>query len=427
MSSKAPHQHLYWGAARQVASVDPLECGRRGTVLWERPDAGESFAGLGETEVLAGLPSEVLSAIEASPVQWMTEAPGVPGPWFGGIAFDPERERSDVWTAFGAARFVLPEVAVARSAGRSWALAFVKATSEAEARRVLGVRLDEAEALLEQARQGSATPVPRTPPQVSVPNEVAPGWRSLVDAALSAFDSGQLQKVVAAREIRRLLPERMSPREIGRRLRERHPACTTFVFRAPGEASFLGSTPETLLRIEDSLLQTEALAGTLAPGQQAPGAKELREHGLVVEGIREALASSSEWVRADATPSLHRFGPLIHLRTRIVARIRPDTSLTALVGKLHPTPAVGGTPKEGALAFLRKHEGFDRGWYAGAVGWADAGRAHLCVGLRSALVHGRELRAFAGAGLVVGSDPDAEWIETTRKADAVLGVVGGPA
>ena len=133
MSSKAPHQHLYWGAARQVASVDPLECGREGTVLWERPDAGESYAGLGEAVVLSGMPSEVLNAVEARPVQWLTEMPDVPGPWFGGVAFDPERPRSECWSGFGAARFILPEIGVARCAGRSWALAFVEAENEGEA------------------------------------------------------------------------------------------------------------------------------------------------------------------------------------------------------------------------------------------------------------------------------------------------------
>ncbi len=427
MSSKARHPQRCWGAARQIASVDPLECGRLGCVLWERPHAGESFAGMGVAKSLSGTPSEVLSRIEASPVHWLSEAPGGPGPWFGGIAFDPERAPSEPWSGFGAARFILPELAVARSAGQSWMLAFVEASTEEEARPALSARLEEAEAMVDQARNQGAWPLVPMQRPASETAEVAPQWRSLVEAALNAVDSGRLEKVVGAREILRELPEGVPPREIARRLRERHPACTTFLFAGEGGACFVGATPETLLRVEDGLLHTEALAGTLAPGQQAPGPKELREHALVVEGIRAALELGSAWVEAEPKPSLHGFGPLIHLRTQILARLLPDTSLATLVNTLHPTPAVGGMPRQAALDFLRLHEGFDRGWYAGAVGWVDARRAHLCVGLRSALIRGRELRAFAGAGLVAGSDPDAEWLETARKADAVLGVFGAQA
>ncbi len=424
MSSKSPHHHLYWGAARQIASVDPLECGRQGSVLWERPDAGESFAGLGEAVVLAGAPSQVLNVIEAAPVRWITECPDVPGPWFGGVAFDPDRPRSETWSGFGAARFVLPELGVARCAGRSWALAFVQAGTEEEARTRLNARLEEAESVLDAARERSAAPFIRLPRPDACLSEVAPQWRTLVDAALSAFDAGRLAKVVGARELKRALPEGLTPREIARRLRLRHPSCTTFVFTGADKAIFLGATPETLLRLEEGLLQTEALAGTLALGQQAPSSKELREHALVVAGIREALAAGAKWVESESAPSLHGFGPLVHLRTRIAAQLLPETSLADLVAALHPTPAVGGSPRKSALEFLREHEGFDRGWYAGAVGWVGERRAHLCVGLRSALLRGGELRAYAGAGLVAGSDPEAEWIETARKAEAVLGVCG---
>jgi isochorismate synthase EntC len=114
----------------------------------------------------------------------------------------------------------------------------------------------------------------------------------------------------------------------------------------------------------------------------------------------------------------------VHLRTPISANLRPGARIAQVISALHPTPAVGGTPRSEALSFLRAHEAFDRGWYAGAVGWLGASRAHLCVGLRSALIRGEELRAFAGAGLVPGSDPEAEWVETERKAAAVLGALG---
>jgi salicylate biosynthesis isochorismate synthase/menaquinone-specific isochorismate synthase len=427
MKIERPLQETCWGAARQLASVDPLECGAEGSIHWEDPRLGESFFGLGEEWVLEGAPADVLELVESREILWLTGAPEVPGPWFGGIAFDPERPRSDAWVGFGAARFVLPQLSLARSSGRTWALAFVRSHDEREARRELESRLDQASALLDGARGAhpSIEVKPAAAPGASA--EVDAAWRELVGKALGAFESRQLEKVVGAREIRRRLPGHISSREMARRLRAHQPSCTSFVFTGADGARFVGATPETLVRIGGGVLRTEALAGTLAPGQEQPGGKELYEHLVVVEGIRSALVESCERIDTDAGPHLHNLGALVHLRTPISANLRPEARIAHVVSALHPTPAVGGTPRAAALSFLRDHEGFDRGWYAGAVGWLGPARAHLCVGLRSALIRGDELRAFAGAGLVAGSDPEAEWIETERKAAAVLGALGAVA
>jgi isochorismate synthase EntC len=129
-------------------------------------------------------------------------------------------------------------------------------------------------------------------------------------------------------------------------------------------------------------------------------------------------------VRAEAAPAVLALKHVVHLRTGIQAQLREDVGPVALVTALHPTPAVGGAPRERALRFLGEHEALDRGWYAGPVGWVGPQRAHLVVALRSALVEGARARLFVGAGIVQGSDPAAEWRETELKGVAMRRALG---
>ena len=115
---------------------------------------------------------------------------------------------------------------------------------------------------------------------------------------------------------------------------------------------------------------------------------------------------------------------VVHLHTPIEAVLRPGVSPLSVARALHPTSAVAGTPRAEAIGFLRAHEGFERGWYAGAVGAIGPSRLTLAVGLRSALLSGSTARVFVGAGVVRGSTPDGEWIETERKASTMLAALG---
>ncbi len=115
---------------------------------------------------------------------------------------------------------------------------------------------------------------------------------------------------------------------------------------------------------------------------------------------------------------------MVHLRTSIRAVLRKDLGLAEVVCALHPTPAVGGSPREHALEFLCEHEALDRGWYAGPVGWVGMGKAHQMVALRSARVKGARARLFVGAGIVAGSNAESEWRETELKSLAMLRALG---
>jgi menaquinone-specific isochorismate synthase len=256
-------------------------------------------------------------------------------------------------------------------------------------------------------------------------------WRGAVLAALEAIGTGRLDKVVLAREAA-VEGERPFPRaELLRRLRRRSGG-STFVYASDG---FVGASPELLVRRQGRVATSRPMAGTVPRGDSAAAeadglarltgsAKEAVEHRLVVDAVAEGLAKAADRV-AVGRPEVVRLTTVAHLATEITAELTgPLPTALELAGLLHPTPAVGGSPRDAALAAIATLEPFDRGCYAGPVGWVDrAGDGEWAVALRGASLDGRHARLLAGAGIVPGSDPDAEWAETEHKLRAMLEVL----
>ena len=149
--------------------------------------------------------------------------------------------------------------------------------------------------------------------------------------------------------------------------------------------------------------------------------KDRREHRMCVEDMVERLAPVAEEIRAQDEPHVLTLSAIQHLETAIEARLHPEETVLSVLEALHPTPGVCGLPRDQALEFLRREEPFQRGWYAGPVGWFDGdGNGVFVPALRSVVGCGSEWRLFAGAGIVAGSDPSQEWEETQIKFLPVL-------
>jgi salicylate biosynthesis isochorismate synthase/menaquinone-specific isochorismate synthase len=154
--------------------------------------------------------------------------------------------------------------------------------------------------------------------------------------------------------------------------------------------------------------------------------KDREENAIVARTIVRALRPHSVWVTAAPEPALVRVANIQHLGTPIRAQLAAPLPAIELVGLLHPTPAVGGEPRERSLELIPALEGLDRGWYAGALGWTDSsGDGEFCVALRCALLRDREARLYAGCGIVRDSEPAAELAETEVKLQALLPVLAG--
>lgn len=413
----------WFGAARELSAcalparapgAEPL------SMYWLRPDQGEGIAGVGVAASVQGQsPRTVVDAARSASVEWLTAAPDVPGPWFGGFAFDGARARAPEWAGFGTASFILPRCAVATRGGRTWALAFCEAVEGEDPRALLDRWLDVATQWAAQAaRQGGGTSFAL--------EEDRAHWDALVGRSLEEISSGRAEKIVAARRVRVALWDEPTIEHVLRRLADAEPWSTTFLMRGSDGSVFVGATPETLVRSDGTTVSVDALAGTLADGASGPMEdKLLREHHVVVDGIVRALSALPARVEADPVPRLRTLRHVRHLFTPVTAHLDPSRTVADATATLHPTAAIAGAPREAAVAFLREHEGFDRGWYAGAIGVVGPERTHLCVALRSALLRGRHAWAYAGAGLVAGSEASAEWDETSLKLRTILGAFGG--
>jgi isochorismate synthase len=242
-------------------------------------------------------------------------------------------------------------------------------------------------------------------------------------------------KVVLAR---RALVHATSPIEaqpVLRNLAEAYPSCSVFALSPSVNAPyplFVGATPETLARVEDGTVETMALAGTAQTGEgERPdeaaddallsSEKDLDEQKFVLDMIVDALEPLCAAVSADPEPRLHRLANVSHLMTRISGRLRDGLGLAEVVDALHPTPAVCGTPRELARRLIGEMEGFDRGLYAGALGWMDMdGNGEFDVAIRCGLIDQTDALLFAGAGITEASDIDVEMTETRNKFEPLL-------
>jgi menaquinone-specific isochorismate synthase len=256
-------------------------------------------------------------------------------------------------------------------------------------------------------------------------------WTANVRRVLGAIGAGHVRKVVLAREVVLEADTPFDRRALLERLGRRNPTC--FTYAAGG---FVGASPELLVRRLGDEVESCPMAGTVARGSTPPeddalvdalshSPKDAEEHSLLVEAVLEALAPLCAEGPEAAAAEVVRLPTVSHLATRVRGRLTaPAPSVLSLAGKLHPTPAVGGLPRPAALAAIATLEGFDRGLYAGPVGWIDAhGEGEWAVALRGAELDGSRARLVAGAGIVAGSDPDAEWAETEAKLQAMLSAV----
>ncbi|MBA2337444.1 MAG: isochorismate synthase [Acidimicrobiia bacterium] len=262
---------------------------------------------------------------------------------------------------------------------------------------------------------------------------VPPGtdWCRAVDEAVGAIAEGALVKVVLARSAVVATEMTIDPFEMVHHLVERHPDTYCFGWQIGGTA-FVGASPELLVGRHGHRVTSHPLAGSAPRGEgdeadRSAGAallasgKDRQEHAVVVGDIADRLGRVTTQLEVAAAPSLVVGGTVQHLSTRITGTLAPGVSLLDLVGRLHPTPAVGGMPRVEAMGFIDKLEVIDRGWYSGGVGWMNpAGDGDIAIALRCGLISGTEARLYAGNGIVAGSDPETELVETRWKLRPLL-------
>ena len=416
-----------------IAPVSWLSAQNNGSkVYWADRDKPLEIAGVGESDSL--LSGEAATDFEAMFMSLSRKLAGaLPSVrYYGGARFNPRGKPDAGWQPFGFFRFVLPQIELINRDGEcTLACNVALRPDDPEALRRTLSALDR---ISPAVREGTA-PLPSLCVRRDLPDRE--GWRRNVELALASLDQGTLQKIVLARRSSLQFSADLDPMGLLKRLKAITPHCFQFCFIPGGGAAFIGASPERLYRRRGQRIWSEALAGTRPRGaspvtDECIGAellhseKDLREHEFVVRGIQESLAPLCLYLETDSTVNLLKLSQCQHLASAFHGTLKSGIGDVAILSNLPPTPAVGGYPTEATMEAIRRIEPFDRGWYAGPVGWISPEGAEFAVAIRSGLVEGPNLFLYSGAGIVLGSTSEEEWNEMENKISPFLQAMTRP-
>lgn len=399
-------------------------------IFWSSRDGRVVVAGIGRCHEIRGTSVEDPGLLFRKGRRVLADFGANPPQYFGGFAFSSAAVDEAPWPEMGASRFWIPLAEVVCREGKCtlacnlYFQRHVELSLEEVSRKWKAV----------YAHCSSVEDLPTLMCRRDHPDRE--GWRANVECALELIHSGVLDKLVLARKAVYTFAVPATAAEILAVLRNVTGTCYHFLIQPNAGVAFMGTPPECLYRREDGKLYTEALAGTRPrTGKEEEDEaysrelmedpKERREQEFVRKALIRQLHLLCEHVEADSEPEVLLLERKQHLISRLEGDLREDVRDADILRALHPTPAVGGTPRENALRELPRLEPFSRGWYAAPVGTFGLETAEFAVAIRSGLVHDRDVNVYSGAGIVEGSDPMREWEEIENKISDFVKVTRG--
>ncbi len=400
-------------------------------LFWMNREKSEWIAGIGEADRIeiseSGPNDRSFLVLEEAMKQKNPHAR-----YIGGFCFNNLQEQNRLWSAFSPGLFILPLISIEFRDGKASMSCAVWLKPGDDRQKALEQLL----AALSAVSAGDSAPEAAAIPemtQVSYCPDKAQ-WIENCETILRNFDEGKLDKVILARQTElsfagkvpaiRFLLDYPFPENTAYR----------FYFEPVEGHAFISFTPERLYRRDGDMLETEALAGTVtkealkaddsvASELLLNSEKDIREHRFVKDTIYRELQPVCSDIDMQEKVGVLQLNRLAHLLARCKARLLPEFSNDSTVlRQLHPTPAVGGVPREKAMSLILSIEPFCRGWYAAPVGWLSRDAAEFAVGIRSALVNDDRVYLYSGAGLVRGSNPESEWEEVDQKIGDILAI-----
>ncbi|SFA91757.1 isochorismate synthase [Lentibacillus halodurans] len=359
------------------------------------------------------------------------ETPGTGILALGGMSFDPTKQKSVLWKNFPHLAFTIPKFMLTEWEDACYLTMNIQVGKDDHPLQ-LADKLKRTEDML----LNTSGYLPEEP-DIDKTEEVAPTeWKRTVKYATDFIKEHSADKIVLARErLVRLTDEAVVSTTLNK-LTDTQPNSYVFAFERAGDC-FVGASPERLVKQDKNDVLSTCLAGTAPRGKtKAEDArigtsllhdeKNRREHDFVVKMIRQSMENFCSSIDVPEEPVIYPLKNLQHLYTPVNATLKEGYSIFDIIGELHPTPALGGVPRNKSLAFIREHERVDRGWYGAPVGWLDSNRnGEFAVAIRSGLIQGNQASLFAGCGIVKDSEPEAEYEETNIKFMPMLSVLGG--
>ena len=417
----------------RIEDIDPFRWVRdqpfQTKFVWQDRGSGEVIAGVGIADEIKGAAPDSMFASSENRTRMNHIINGAK--YYGGLRFDSSLEPASEWRSFGAYRFFLPRFEIHKKRDATFLQVNLNPTADSR----------DADRVLEHASSLIFAPLllkgelPLPLSRADTPSKQE--WIQSISHLLALLDNlgNPLQKIVLARQVVFRFPEPIDRYLLFKYLAHATPHCYHFLFQFEDDYAFIGATPERLYRRTGRRVESEAVAGTglrddaldvdaYLGNALLSSDKDQREHAFVRASIVEAFDNWCSQLHIDSEASLMNLSIGRHLRSRFEGVLQDHINDVDMLSHLPPTSAVGGHPRNEALQKIHEIEPFDRGWYAGAVGWISQSVADFAVAIRSGLVAKDHLRLYSGAGIVQGSDAESEWAEIEQKLGDFINVLG---
>jgi menaquinone-specific isochorismate synthase len=446
--SKQLNQPILVSEVHKIDPINPLSFYYTGRKLfrgerffWKDPSDKTIIVGLGKMmQIQSDQSTDRFFHVEREWQQFLENAilskdfkvHGVGPTIFGGFSFDPLKPRTRLWSKFSHSLFHLPKYMLSIMDGQAYLTTNIVCTKNDDE--------SLADKITDERTEILAHVVKPTFEKWHLPfkiEEINPEpWKHSVEKLVKDLQKGTLKKVVLARELRLIFNQQIKVEQVLNSLLTEQKESFVFAFESNGDC-FIGASPERLIKKDGDRLFSTCLAGSIARGttkseDQQLGElllsdqKNLNEHKFVVDMIKSAMDEFCSEITIPKEPQLMKMRYIQHLYTPVSGISKPDSSLLKVVEHLHPTPALGGMPKNEAIEKIREVEELDRGYYAAPIGWLDQnGNGEFAVAIRSGLIQGNEASLFAGCGIVENSDAEDEFLETRIKFRPMLNALGG--
>lgn len=446
--AKALSKPVLISEVQQIHHVEPLSfftAGKEGffgeRFFWKDPSDDIFIIGLGickqiQSEKQAGrflhIEEEWKRFIAEAIIYNRYNMNGIGPVMFGGFSFDPLKTKTKLWEKYSDSLFHIPQFMYSVINGQAFLTTNIVCTQHDDNSLVEKIN-SERRVLFSSISNLDNEPNYELVNDVEINPEQ---WKETVSSIVNELKQGPLEKVVLARESRLFFNNVVQVEQVLAHLLKEQRESFVFAFESNGDC-FIGASPERLVKKNGENIFTTCLAGSISRGQNETedrilgetllkDPKNIVEHKYVVQMIKEAMEEVCNQVILPDKTKLLKMRDIQHLYTPVVGKANEDTSLLLLVDRLHPTPALGGLPKEEAVEKIREVEELDRGFYGAPLGWMDyQGNGEFAVSIRSGLIQGNEASLFAGCGVVENSDADSEYLETKIKFRPMLTALGG--
>ncbi len=386
------------------------------------------FGGIGSTHVIrAGTPEEALPKIHSLlDIDKRIRL-------FGGFSFSFDVPVSREWEGFNNCRFTLPLIEIQkRDHGHLITLNYYS-EKNVSAGEIISLLTEKVKFIDSKfSGKGHESRFEGTGEKF-IPDKTE--WIKIIDRALDKIKADKIEKIVLSRK--KIITSRNSwdLYSILNKLDRLKEESFLFFYKIDNDLAFLGRSPERLFKIKDGEFIVESIAGTRPRGatpaddkrledELMNSPKELEEHRIVSRFIKERMDNFCSEVHVRIDEKILKLHNLQHIITLFSGKVRGEVDFLKIINTFHPTPAVGGHPRDSVYRLIPELEPFHRGWYAGPIGWLRRDEGNFAVAIRSALINGKDLHIFAGAGIVKQSDPLEEWNETDNKMDNYLKGLG---